>query len=734
MANNDEQLQIVINAIDNASATLKQIADNSEQSMAKVADSTGKTTDAQQDLSRAVFNGVAAWDLLKKGVEIVSGFFEEGIKSAIDYDKTLAQISGTLKQIGPAATAQLPAIDAFLNGMAKIGVSDNEAAVAFNTLVKATGDVNKAMQLTSAASDLTSSGYYDLQTNATNLANVMTGHGARSAIAYKLELSSTATTADYLNAILGKVSTTTEEFSKTTVGQVAVIHETYANLQQAVGEGLVLAFHGFADEAVSAMVGTQGSMQELTDDTATFGIVAGGAIGLVIDDIKMLVAGGEGLTKSFLANFGAIIKAVQGFGDAIRGNGDDAHKKYQEAMDMQAQAEQATADAMSKIGNYADDAGQKWHDMTHSGEVLKDLKAQELASLITGAAAKEAAIAAENAQAKAAAAVVKHADAIAKLKTEYDKMAAGGASDLATLADDFNQKMGAIQDAIKKTTADIADLTASYNLNRTSETGNVADDIVSSEQKIADIKKQLAAATTQDQINNLNTQLAEEQKNYDSSLAFRTANAAAITEAERRSAETSLQREIEDYNTRTKMEADEYAKKLATLQQELLDKQTESVQEMVLYQTKVAQINAILDTGNAYFTKLSNDRKATTTAEVNDEVAQFQRLAAAISQTKSASISAISTVQIPTIQGITIPAHEAGGFVNAPRGTAVPIMAHGGEEVIPAEQVAGRSKGGTINIVINNPSVRNDGDINALRRQLEDLLRPVLLNAKIIHT
>lgn len=82
--------------------------------------------------------------------------------------------------------------------------------------------------------------------------------------------------------------------------------------------------------------------------------------------------------------------------------------------------------------------------------------------------------------------------------------------------------------------------------------------------------------------------------------------------------------------------------------------------------------------------------------------------------------------------GASVTHFEAGGFVNAPRGSEVPVILHGGEEIIPAEQTGGR-RGGNVTIVIQNPVVRKNSDLEDMRKMVEQVLRPVLLNAKVIH-
>ena len=327
--------------------------------------------------------------------------------------------------------------------------------------------------------------------------------------------------------------------------------------------------------------------------------------------------------------------------------------------------------------------------------------------------------------------MVKHTDAVKQLKEEYDKMASSGTTDLASLSDSFQDKMRTINASIASTRQSITDLTNSYNTTQIDNTKSAAESVVASETKIADIKKQMLTAVGATQYQSLADQLAAEQANYDSSKAFRDANGAAIAEAERRASETDLQRTIEDYNAKQALDAADYAKRLASLQKELKDKQNEAKTETALYQSKTDAINKMLTDANTYFKQLSDNRVAQTTDEVNAEIKKFQQLAAAISAVKSASQSAVGTISTPSL---TVAKHESGGFVDAPRGTAVPIIAHGGEMVIPAEQTGRFGTGTNIQVTINNPSVRNDNDIIILRKQIDEVMRPLLQNVKIAHT
>jgi TP901 family phage tail tape measure protein len=120
---------------------------------------------------------------------------------------------------------------------------------------------------------------------------------------------------------------------------------------------------------------------------------------------------------------------------------------------------------------------------------------------------------------------------------------------------------------------------------------------------------------------------------------------------------------------------------------------------------------------------------------INAIIAAFNSMKAIVSVPISVVSNAISGVGSFIGNAVSsIAHHESGGFVNAPRGTAVPIIAHGGEEIITAENSSGRGRGGSnVYVTINNPSVRSISDIQELRRQIDQVMRPLLVNAKIVH-
>lgn len=88
-------------------------------------------------------------------------------------------------------------------------------------------------------------------------------------------------------------------------------------------------------------------------------------------------------------------------------------------------------------------------------------------------------------------------------------------------------------------------------------------------------------------------------------------------------------------------------------------------------------------------------------------------------------------INIGSVPNVSLPRMEHGGIVPGARGTEQPIIAHGGERVIPAGNVQRGGSGMNFYITINNPQVRNDDDIWAIRDQMDRAVRDLMRNHKV---
>lgn len=641
MASDDSQLQFIIKAVDEASAALAQVkaatdamktsTDAASAAMDKNSSSASKAQKGNESLSAAVFKGVASWDLLKQAAEKATQFMEQSVDAFIDAQKKVDLTKSTIIAMGQSLTDVLPTITAYGESMGVLGVDNEQASLSAAQLAKAAGnDVPKGLQLATLASDLASSGYGNLADNTNTLIGILNGKGTAAIKQWHLAVSDTATTADILNAAQSKVTETTAEYANTIPGQIGVVKNAYEQLQQSIGGGLV----GALSQAMKQS-GLMSATMSKQNEIMQYGAAVGYELG------QMLI----GIAESLIVVGKTIAVAIEGFDGLWKA----LHGDLAGAM---AEAQSGVDDLGGSIGNLLDTV----KNIINPTQGLADVQ-KTLANSFQNTSGAVAAVGdgVANMSSKANASFVKLADKLAALKDAYKGLTEGAATDLATLADDHNKAMTSITLSIAKTQQAMGDLTRAYSQQAGSDESSVADQIVASQNKVADLKKQLAAATTQDLHDQLQTQLDAEQKNLTSSQGFIDGHQGAIAAAQQRASETDLQRTIDDYNTKRTLATQAYNEQLTNLQNELAAEQAQQTAEVSLYTQRVAQINTILKAANADYVTLSNDRLAQTTDEVNKEIALFQSLAQAISASKAASAGALATISVPSLP------HKAGG-------------------------------------------------------------------------
>ena len=87
-------------------------------------------------------------------------------------------------------------------------------------------------------------------------------------------------------------------------------------------------------------------------------------------------------------------------------------------------------------------------------------------------------------------------------------------------------------------------------------------------------------------------------------------------------------------------------------------------------------------------------------------------------------------INIPLAEEVKLPRYEFGGTVPGARGSEVPIMAHGQEQIIPAGK--SRNNGSPTFITnIYNPRVNSTEDLSVLKQQVESVFRDVVRNYRL---
>lgn len=750
----NSELKIVVRALDEASATLKKIGDQSSQMGKTITESNDKSSSSFGGMFKAMLGSQVVFSLMNRGFSELTGFIKDSFAAADESAKVQAQLMSVLHSTGQAAGMTSQELIQLSKTMQNTTTFSDETVLSAENLLLTFTKIGKDVfpQATAAVLDMATAMGTDAKSAAIQVGKALQdpilGVTAlrRVGVSFNEEqvklIKNLVDTGQQLEAqkyILNELSTefggSASAAAETFAGKITQLKNKINDVQEVIGGAMEAALYSLVEDlsaTTDAALGSEEQMHDLgyevysvTNYAIAFGetlltvaraIQTGfTAIGAVVSGVAGGIAGAAENISSVLQKVGLVSKETT---DSFKYFKIGAQEQLQSGIDGTMSSLNAMKTNFASIGptlsktraDY-DSITKKMQDNITATQKMKTANA-DAASSVKGLSEAQK----------------KHAEAIENLSEEYEKMSTAGKTNLAELSDSFKDKMRSINDSIASTQASIDDLMRSYGQSQSDGTKSVAEEIVASEQRLMDLKKQLSKATTANEAANLKEQIANEQANYDSSAAFREAHANEIAEAQRRAKETDLQRTIEDYNTKAALDAADYARSLQKLNNEIQDKRNQAAQEQLLYEAKTKAINKMMEEANLYFAQLSNERVQKTTDEVNAQIKLYQQLAAAINQVKSASISSVGYVSVPNI-----PKHEMGGFVDAPRGTAVPIIAHGGEQIIPAGLNSGGRGGGDITVVINNPSVRNNGDLDNMKKVIEDVMRPILLNAKVIH-
>lgn len=681
MADSTKNLGILMSAKDEATAVIKNVgkvtketAEQIEKANKDIADSTNKSGDSQKNLSTSVFKGVFAYDTFKKTLEVTRDFMKESIQAYTEAQDKMDLVRANVESAGLAFESVSPQIDEFAQKMAKMGVDDEDASLSVAKLAKSLGgDLTKAFQLSKLASDLASSGFGDLNANTDMLQSVLVGRTTPAIKQFKLQLDETATTEDVLNAIQEKVTRTTEERAKTVVGSADTMAVAYANLKEEVGKGFV--------SALQSAIGSGEQMSDITDLMADAGTSLKYVVFETVTAFDAMIEATLVLGKSLLIP----VKGYQALGQALGGDLAGAADTVTDALDDIEESTVAFNKAMTNL--YSPTVA-----MTQAEKVQNEerKKTKKIVDDVGAGVSNSNKVAKETTD--------KHSEAVANLGDEYKKLRDTAKVSLSDLSDTFKNDMDAINKSISGTKQAMADLQRQYSAGVVSDTASVAEKIVATEQNVATLRKQLLAETDANKRKDLNEQLIAEMANLDSAQVFREQNQTAIDEAERRSKLTSLQREIEDYNSRRSLALEEFNSKMSDLSNQLNEEKKKKKELTELYKQRTAEITKIIQSGTDEYKKQAQERLAISTEEVNAEIELYKKLASAIANVKGASKSNISTVGSKSISG----ARASGGPVSG--GNAYIVGEKGQEVFVPNNSgtiIPNDALGGGGGIVIN---------------------------------
>ena len=338
---------------------------------------------------------------------------------------------------------------------------------------------------------------------------------------------------------------------------------------------------------------------------------------------------------------------------------------------------------------------------------------------------------------KAMAEAKKQADALSAGLTSTGGAGAGAGDSLKKAATESVDAWKKVKDAVASVTKELEDMVAkreqllTENVNSETEARNdVAQAYVDQEKKIADLSKEteakrLEALTAssvqdgkrlQDELQNLQTKLAAEKASLEEHRNIESVYHNEINSIREWNSLTDLERTLRTINQKRTLANNEFQGKLTQLNAEVLAKQEQRDQLVAL--EKSLSEEAI---------KYSKQ----TTQSVGDNV---DKLITKYNDMYTAAVRAFSVGSSGALNMTRLPGRASGGPVSS--GQPYMVGERGPEVFVPtgSGKIIPNGGAGGIVVNVNYPQVRSDGDIEEIRRQLEDALRPVILNMKIAHS
>lgn len=328
-------------------------------------------------------------------------------------------------------------------------------------------------------------------------------------------------------------------------------------------------------------------------------------------------------------------------------------------------------------------------------------------------------------------------DSLQDLRDEYKDLQLDGIKSIKELTNETVKNLQDLQADFGKTVKSIQELQKEYQKGLVSDQQSVAEEIIATEEKIADMKREIEEKKKDielqkkekvddknkqshndkllqmnNELEQLQAKLDKEQQALKDSADFQLTIQSQIDEARRVSNLTDLQRAIENYNNKRKIAEQEFSDKVTVLIKEIEAIKLKESQEIELYKAKTDQIRGLMLKANAEYKKGVQDNLTATEQAIKREIELYRQLASAISSSAGASsATGLSNAILGT--------RATGGPINQ---TGI-YKLHEGEYVVPKNQ---QTSGQSIVVNINGGTYLSEdvaeemGDkiINRLKTQL----------------
>lgn len=307
----------------------------------------------------------------------------------------------------------------------------------------------------------------------------------------------------------------------------------------------------------------------------------------------------------------------------------------------------------------------------------------------------------------------------AQTRADWDKVTAASAAmgqsapaayeAAGNAASEAAKKIQEANRAVADTQVKIKELMESNEQNNASIQQRIADEIVKQQYKVHDLKVQIAEGSSSKNLSILRDEYEKEKEALERMSSLKVALSEQVTESKRRHALTEFERQVEDLAAQLVRDNAAYQKKLATLQQELKDNEMKRAALAANEQGITADVKVEL-----------GKRDAAVKASVDNQVKQYQRLS--LSAPKAPSLMDIATMGLTSVS-----TKKVNDAIITPSGQV--IETHPDDYLIATKTPGGM--GGNITVNINNPTVRSDSDLAAMKRLVDDAMRGLMVNNKL---
>lgn len=247
----------------------------------------------------------------------------DGVKAAIEDEQSQNALAQALKNTTNATDAQIASTEEYISRQQiAFGIADTKLRPALANLARATGDVTKAQKLNNLAIDISAATGKDLETVSLGLAKAYNGNiGALTRLGIPLDQNIIKTKDfDAAAAELTKLfGGSAQANTKTLAGQLAILRETFGELQEGVGVKFIPVLKNLLDNVLKVARAFSGDDPDGLSLRARElkGEVGDGGAGSLGRSIKILGDSFSQLFKAFTDDGDEATDGMQEVADAL---------------------------------------------------------------------------------------------------------------------------------------------------------------------------------------------------------------------------------------------------------------------------------------------------------------------------------------------------------------------------------------------------------------------------------